>query len=347
MRADGVVIGEILDIQKFIIEMPKVELHVHLEGSIQPETFLKLAKRHKKELPADTVEGLRRWFAFTDFRHFLEVYISIASCLKTPEDIELITREFLQGQARQNIVYTEATYTPFTQFTFHGIPFDEQLAAINSARDWAKDALGIDMNLTLDISRHVSPEDGMVTAKWSAASIGKGVTALGLGGPEAGNPPEKFVKAFALAKEAGLLSVPHAGEMAGPESIRSAVRLLSADRIGHGVRCMEDAELVAELRDRKIPLEVCPTSNVCLGLYKSIGEHPVQRMMDAGLVVTINSDDPPLFGTTLTDELNVCADAFGWGAEDLKWLMGVASEASASRHSRAGGNPASFPEQSH
>lgn len=302
--------------------MPKVELHVHLEGSTRPETLLKLAKRHDVALPADTVEGLREWYTFTDFPHFIEIYILMSKCIQTPDDIELIAREFLQGQADQNILHTEATYTAFTLWQLHRIPFEDQLAAINRARDWAKESLDVTMTLTIDIAREVSPDDGLITADWAISGLGRGVTGIGLGGNEVGNPPEKHAKAFERAIAAGLVSVPHAGETVGPESVWGALNSLKAVRIGHGVRSVEDPALMAELRDRQIPLEVCPTSNVCLKVVPSLAGHQLPQLLEQGLYVTINSDDPPMFNTTLTDDWLACAKTFDWGMdviEKLSW----------------------------
>ncbi|MDQ3010226.1 MAG: adenosine deaminase [Acidobacteriota bacterium] len=317
-------------LETFIRRMPKVELHVHLEGSIQPETLLALARHNSVALPATTVEGLRQWYTFTDFAHFIEIYIAISACICTPEDIELIAREFLRGQAEQNIVYSEATFTPYTHFSRNRhIPFEEQLAALSRARTWASVELGVSVGWVLDISRNVRPvEHGLTVADWAISGMNDGVVALGLGGPEIGHPPELFEAAFEKGLAAGLGSVPHAGETVGAESVRGALRSLRAQRIGHGVRCLEDAELVAELRERQIPLEVCPTSNVCLGVAPSIAEHPLPRLLNAGLYVTINSDDPPMFNTTLTDEYLKIADAFGFGATTFEQLVLNAMRAS-------------------
>jgi adenosine deaminase len=177
------------------------------------------------------------------------------------------------------------------------------------------------MGLTLDISREVSPEDGAITAGWAIEHMGDGVTALGLGGPEVGNPPEKFAAVFERARAAGLPAVPHAGETEGPASIWGALRALHAVRIGHGVRCLEDPALVAELRARQIPLEVSPTSNVCLGVAPSFEAHPLPRLIAEGLYVTLNSDDPPMFNTTLTDEYLKSAEAFGFGPAEFERLV--------------------------
>ncbi len=292
--------------------MPKVELHVHLEGSIQPETLLELARRHHVSLPADTVQGIRDWYRFTDFDHFVEIYLTVSACVRTVADVELVAREFLIGQAKQNIKYSEVTYTAVTHYLQKQLPFDDQLAALNRAREWAERELGVQMGLVIDIPRNLPATYGPMIADWAIAGMQDGVVAFGLGGPEVGNPPEKFADAFERTHAAGLPSVPHAGETEGPASIWGALQRLNAVRIGHGIRCLEDPALVHELRTRQIPLEVCPTSNVCLGVAPSIEEHPLPRLLEAGLYVTLNSDDPPMFNTTLTDEYLVCASAFGF-----------------------------------
>ena len=304
----------------FIRAMPKAELHVHLEGSIRPETFLKLARRHGIELPGDTVEALRQWYKFTDFSHFVTVYKTIACCLRTPEDVELIAREFLSNQAAQNIVYSEVTYTPFIQFKNCGIGIRDQLDALNRARAWGEKELQVSMRLIIDIPRQVPSEEGLIVADWAISGMADGVIGFGLAGLEVGHPAEKHKEAFDRARAAGLRSVPHAGELVGPESIWKALRLLGAERIGHGVRCLEDPDLVQELRDRQIPLEVCPTSNVCLNVVPSFREHPLPQLMDSGLFITLNSDDPPLFNTSLTDEYLTAARTFGFSRKQIEEL---------------------------
>jgi adenosine deaminase len=301
--------------------MPKVELHVHLEGAIAPATLLEMARRNRVALPADTVEELQRWYAFRDFPHFVEVYLAVSDCIRTPDDIELVAREFLAGQAAQGIVYSEVTYTAYTHYHFKGLSFSEQLAALGRARRWASAELNTQMNLVIDIPRVISAEEGLRVADWAITRMDEGVVALGLAGPEADNPPEKYRQAFARARAAGLARVPHAGETAGAESIWSALCDLDANRIGHGVRCLEDPALVAELRRRQIPLEVCPTSNVCLGVVPRLADHPLPRLLAEGLYVTLNSDDPALFHTTLTEEYVAAARIFGLGADTLERLV--------------------------
>jgi adenosine deaminase len=311
-----------MPLNTFIRRMPKVELHVHLEGSIQPETLLLLAERGGVTLPATTADGLRQWYKFTDFPHFVEIYLTISACIRSPEDIEFIAREFLRGQAAQHILHSEVTFTPYTHYSSNRrIPFEDQIAALGKAREWAARELEISVGWVLDIVRNVRPvEHGLTVADWAISGIGNGVVALGLGGIEAGHPSELFQEAFDRARAAGLPAVPHAGETAGAESVREALRTLKAQRIGHGVRCLEDPGLVAELRERQIPLEVCPTSNVCLGVAPSLSEHPLPRLLDEGLYVTINSDDPPMFNTTLTDEYLRASQILGCGAETIEQL---------------------------
>ena len=301
--------------------MPKVELHVHLEGSVRPETLLKLAKRHHIALPADNVEGLRKWYTFRDFNHFIEIYMTISTCLRTAEDIELIAREFLIGQAEQNIVYSEVTFTPFNQYSNNRLGFHEQMDAVNRARAWAEKELGVCMGIIMDIPRIVTPEDGLIIADWGIERYGDGLIALGLGGPEIDHPPEKFQAAFERVLAAGLPCILHAGETVGPPSIWSAIYVAETKRIGHGVRAIEDPQLVEYLRKMQIPLEVCPTSNICLKVYPTLEKHVLPRMMEAGLYITINSDDPPMFNTTLTNEYLVCQRTFGWDINTIEHLL--------------------------
>lgn len=316
------------ELDAFIRAMPKVELHVHLEGSVRPETLLELAKRNRVSLPYDTVEGLRAWYTFKSFPQFVEVYVAISSCLRSADDIELIAREFLQNQAAQNIRHSEVTYTALTVLHQSRIPLDDQLAAIQRARAWARAEFGVTMNLIVDIAREVKPELGMVTTEWVIANYGKGIDAIGLGGHEVGYPPEKFRACFERANAAGVPCILHAGETGGPDSIWGAIRTAHTRRIGHGIACLRDPELVAYLKQHQIPLEVCPSSNVCLSVVPNLRAHPIQRLREAGLYVTLNSDDPPMFNTTLTDEYLKCADAFGWTLADCEQLSLAALGAS-------------------
>jgi len=310
-----------MSIEQLITKMPKVELHVHLEGSVRPETLLKLAKRHYVALPADDVEGLRKWYTFRDFDHFIDIYMTISSCLRTADDIELIAREFLLGQAEQNIRYSEVTFTPFNQYDLNRLGFHDQIDAVNRARAWAEKELGVRMGIIMDIPRLVTPEAGELIAEWAIERYGDGIIGFGLGGPEVDNPPEKFQSAFDRVNAAGLPCILHAGETVGPSSIWSAIRVADTRRIGHGVRAIEDLQLMEYLRETQLPLEVCPTSNICLKVYPSPQEHSLPQLIAQGVYVTINSDDPPMFNTTMTNEYLQGHTVFGWDAQFIQQLV--------------------------
>jgi len=302
---------------EFARRLPKVELHVHLEGSIRPATLLQLAQRNGVRLPAQDEEGLRDFYRFRDFAHFIEVYVAITGCLRTPDDYRLIAYEFGSDCARQNIRYAEVTFTIATNTKYNGLRWQVILEGLNAGRAQARAEFGVDWGWVFDISRD-DPGTQDRVIEIALAARDEGVVALGLGGSEAEFPSELFERTFARARQASLPRVPHTGEHAGPEDVWEALRLLYADRLGHGVRCVEDAALVEYLRERQVPLEVCPTSNVCLGVYPDYAMHPLRRLWDAGLFVTVNSDDPALFGTDLSHEYEVLVDHFGFSADELE-----------------------------
>jgi adenosine deaminase len=300
----------------YLAVMPKAEIHVHFQGATRPETLLKLAKRNNIVLPATTIEGLRDWYRFRDFDHFISIYVAICQCYQSPDDIELAMHEFIQGQADQNIRYTEMTYTPN-----RWLPFDEQIDAINRARQWGESQLNTLVNLVIDVPRDLPAEVGIQFAEWAISGRDRGVVAFGIGGgPENAETTRKFASAFALAKEAGLPRVPHAGEHDGPNGIRAALEVCDPVRLGHGVRCVEDPSLMAEIRERGIVLETNPTSNVLLGVCRTLADHPLPRLIDAGLITTVNTDDPPMFNVTLNDEYRNCVTTFGWDATQMENL---------------------------
>jgi aminodeoxyfutalosine deaminase len=302
--------------------MPKVELHIHLEGAIEPETLLRLAERNRVALPADTVEGLQAWFTFSDFGHFVEIYLAIQSCLRSADDFSLVAYELGADMARQNIRYREATVTPYTHLLQDkGLAAEDIIAGLEDGRRRARRDFGVEMRWVLDIHRNLPlPDTAEVTTQLVLDWADRGVVALGLGGNEAKAPSAPFAPWFQRVKAAGLHSAPHAGEIAGPESVWSAVRDLQADRIGHGVRSIEDPHLLAYLHEHQIPLEVNPTSNICLGVYRSLEQHPFVHLLGMGLCITVNSDDPPLFNTTLTEEYQRLAETFGLDQDDLQRL---------------------------
>lgn len=306
----------------FIQKMPKVELHIHLEGAIEPATLLRLAERNRVALPADTVEGLRAWYTFSDFEHFVQVYMTIQQCLRSADDFSLVVYELGADMARRNIRYREATITPYTHLLQDkGLAAEDLIAGLEDGRRRARRDFGVEMRWILDIHRNLDmPATAEVTTQLVLDWAGWGVVALGLGGNEATAPAARFAPWFQRIKAAGLASAPHAGEIAGPESVWSALRDLQADRIGHGVRSIEDPHLLAYLLEHQIPLEVNPTSNICLGVYRSFEQHPFIHLLRMGLCVTVNSDDPPLFNTPLTQEYLRLAEVFGLNEKDLRQL---------------------------
>lgn len=309
--------------------MPKVELHLHLEGAIQPATLLELAKRHNHwaKMPGRDEESLRHWFTFTDFVHFIEIYTTISDLLRTPDDFALITSALGAELARQQVRYAEVTFTPYTHTHLldKGLTIHDLLAGLDEGRAIARQQYGVELAWVFDIPRNASfdhtgrydPQPAEVTLDYALAGREHGVIAFGLGGNEAGAPAHYFAHAFDQARAAGLLSLPHAGEVGGPSSVWNAIHGLGADRIGHGVRSVEDPLLLAYLQETQIPLEVNITSNICLHLYKRLGHHPFPHLDRMGLLLTINSDDPPLFNTDLTHEYTILMDEFGYSLADV------------------------------
>lgn len=304
---------------KFVRSMPKAELHVHLEGAIRPGTLLKLAQQNNVSLPTQDIDGLRDFYRFRDFDHFVQVYVTITGCLRKPDDYRLIAYEFGSDCARQNIRYAEVTFTIATNMRLTSLPWQAIMEGLNAGRQAARARFGVDWRWILDISRN-EPETQDAVVDIALAARDRGVVALGLGGSEADFPPQLFTESFARAQQAGLPCIPHAGETAGPASIWSALRQLHADRLGHGVRCVEDPSLVEYLRKHQVPLELCPTSNIRLGVYSDYAAHPFRRLWDAGLHLTVNSDDPPLFGVDLNHEYQVLVDHFGFRRPELEQI---------------------------
>jgi aminodeoxyfutalosine deaminase len=299
--------------------MPKVELHVHLEGSMRPGVLLELARRNGVELPAGDEEGLRKWFRFRDFEHFVQVYLTCSRALRTPEDFQLLALDFLEMQSAQSVLYTEAHFTISTHLA-NGGNGQEILAALEEAMEEGERRYGSKLRLIPDIVRNVGVEAADRTLEWALAARKRGVVALGLSGSEARFANNPYREHFEAAAREGLHRVAHAGEHAGPEAIRSALEVCDPERIGHGVRAVEDPSLVAELRDRRIPLEICPSSNVCLGVFPDLASHSFDRLHRAGVPVSVNSDDPAFFDTDLSREYLRLHEAFGYTAAELAGL---------------------------
>ncbi|MHB8647330.1 MAG: adenosine deaminase [Thermomicrobiales bacterium] len=300
-------------------------MHVHLEGSIRPATLLRLAERNHVPLPATTETGLRDWFKYRDFDHFIEMYVLCTRCLRTTEDYELVVYEFGVEMVRQNVRYAEMTFSPSTNWVL-GVPREVWFPGLTQGRARVGADFGVEINWVFNIVRSWTDETRTAptadyTTRVAIEGMHDGVVALGLGGSEVGRPPEPFAPWFDRARAAGLHSDPHAGETAGPESIWGALRALGAERIGHGVRAIEDPALVAYLAAQGVPLEINPTSNIRLGVYPDLAAHPLRRLHDAGVIITINSDDPPLFDTTLNDEVALLADPFGFSVEAIDAIL--------------------------
>ena len=267
----------------FIAGLPKAELHVHHVGSASPHTVAQLAARHdgSTPVPADP-EKLAQYFTFTDFAHFIDVYLSVVDLIRDAEDVWTLTYDIARDLAAQNVRYAELTLTPYSSVV-RGIPPQAFCEAVEDARRRAEDDHGVQLRWCFDIPGEAGIEAGDVTLDMALLMRPDGLVSFGLGGPEIGVPRSTFTDHFNAARAAGLHSVPHAGESTGPESIWEALDLLGAERIGHGIAAVQDEALLARLRDEAIPLEVCPTSNVCTRAVASLAEHPLPALVAAGV----------------------------------------------------------------
>jgi aminodeoxyfutalosine deaminase len=319
----------------FIAGLPKVELHVHHIGSASPRIVAGLAERHPGVVPADP-EQLRSFFEFRDFDHFIEVYLSVVDLIRTPEDVRMVTYEVAREMAGQQVRYAELTCTPYTSVV-RGVPIEAYTEAIEDARLAAERDFGLVLRWIYDIPGEAGMPSADATLGYALDHAPDALVGFGLGGPETGVPRPQFEHHFEAARAAGLRSVPHAGETTGPETVWDAIRTLGAERIGHGVSAVRDPELMAHLAREGIPLEVCPTSNVATGAVTSLEEHPLRSFVEAGVVVTINSDDPPMFNTTLNAEYAVAAELLDLDEQGIAGLARTAVAASfASEQLKAG-----------
>ncbi|MDX3072963.1 adenosine deaminase [Streptomyces sp. NPDC088354] len=290
----------------FIAGLPKAELHVHHVGSASPRIVAELAARHPdSKVPSDPA-ALAEYFSFRDFAHFIEVYLSVVDLIRDAEDVRLLTYEVARDMARQNIRYAELTVTPYSSVR-RGIPDRAFVEAIEDARTAAEKELGIVLRWCFDIPGEAGLASAEETARIATELRPEGLVSFGLGGPEIGVPRPQFKPYFDRARAAGLHSVPHAGETTGPQTIWDALNELGAERIGHGTSATQDPRLLEHLAEHRIPLEVCPTSNIATRAVATLDEHPIKQMAAAGVLVTINSDDPPMFGTDLNSEYAVAA----------------------------------------
>jgi adenosine deaminase len=298
-----------------LLSLPKVDLHVHLEGSMRASTVVELAARHGVELP----EGLREGrYEFRDFRHFIDEWVAGLECLRRPEDFRRIAYEFCEDQAAQGVRYAEVSFS-LPEHASRLSDWDGPvLAVLEGFADGERD-LGVICRLEVDVVRGLPFELSRLAMEAAVRHRDDGVFAVGLGGDER-HPAERYAGIFREAKASGLRSLPHAGETAGPASIRGAIDALGADRIGHGIRILEDPELVTEVRERGLALDVCPTSNVMTRVVPSIEAHPLLRLLEVGLVVTLADDDPAMFSSPLPGEYALARGALGLTDEQLAGL---------------------------
>jgi len=295
----------------FLLNMPKAELHVHLEGAVEPENLHELD-------PATSVEEFRELYRYQDFDGFLKAFAAIGKRLRTPEDYGLIARRLLERLAAQNVRYAEIIVAA-GMVLWKEQEFAPIFEAIEGAGAAAAAASQVEARWILDGVRQFGAEHVMAVARLAAERVDRGVVALGIGGSEQRGPAEWFGEAFTFARSHGLHLTAHAGESAGPESVWAALAL-GAERIGHGIQSIRDPALVEHLRDRQIPLEISITSNLVTGVVKRLEEHPVRRLYDAGVPIVLNSDDPAMFGCTLVDEYRLAARAFGFSEAELRGI---------------------------
>ena len=284
---------------------PKIELHVHLEGTVRADTLRAIAKRNEYALP-DDLESLYR---FRDFRHFVEVWILTTNALQTEEDFRQIVVDYAAEATTHGAVYFEGIFSP-AERARRGVSYEAQFEGVCAGAQEARELYGVEVRLTPDIPRGFTLEEGRTTVEWAARYRDRGVVGVGLGGLEAEYPPEPYEPVFTLAHSLGLGSVPHAGEVAGPASVRGALEALGADRLRHGIRAEADPGLLRELADRGTVLDVCPLSNVRTGAVRSLAEHPLPRLVAAGVRCSISTDDPAMFDTDLGRDYEA-ATSFG------------------------------------
>ncbi|MCY9786433.1 adenosine deaminase [Nocardiopsis sp. EMB25] len=300
-------------VDALIRDLPKVELHVHLEGSMPPDTLFTLARKHGlTKVPSD-LESLREWYAFSDFPHFVEVYLESVGALREEEDFALLASVVAERLVEHNVRYAELHVSLYGHL-MRGVPARVVFDGIEHARVAAERDHGIQLRWIPDFPADFGLESAERTVEAVLKDAPHSVVGFGVGGVE--TPLEQYSGVFGRARAAGLASLPHAGEHGGPERVREALDALRAERIGHGIDSMRDPDLVARLVDEQVPVDVSPTSNVCTRAVGEIGDHPLPSMLDAGLLVTLNTDDPTMFGTDLTREYRT-AHALGLSPADL------------------------------
>ncbi len=306
------------DLDPFIIGLPKAELHLHIEGSLEPELMFALAARNGVALPYADIEAVRAAYAFSNLQDFLDIYYAGAAVLLHRQDFHDLATAYFDRAATDGVVHAEIMFDPQTH-TARGVPFAEVIEGLLSAMAQAHARHGMTSALIMSFLRHLSEEDALATLQQAEPWLSQ-ITAVGLDSSELGHPPEKFAQVFAAARDKGLKCVAHAGEEGPPEYVSAAIDVLQVDRIDHGNRAMEDAALVARLVASEMTLTVCPLSNLKLCVVDRLDDHPLDRMLRAGLKVTINSDDPAYFGGYIADNYRAIAAARGLTRDDLAQL---------------------------
>ncbi|MBU4506692.1 MAG: adenosine deaminase [Gammaproteobacteria bacterium] len=306
--------------------IPKAELHIHIEGSLEPELIFALAQRNGVQLPYADVEALRAAYAFTDLQSFLDIYYAGASVLLREADFYDMAWAYFERAKADHVIHTEIFFDPQTH-TARGVPMATVIQGLSRACADAQAKLGISSALILCFLRHLSEADAFATLE-AALPYREHFIGVGLDSSEVDHPPEKFVRVFARCRELGLRIVAHAGEEGPPEYIWEALELLQAERIDHGVRCLEDPVLVAELAKRRTPLTVCPLSNLKLCVVNDLADHPMKQLLDAGLCATVNSDDPAYFGGYLNTNFEQTVRALALTEADVITLAKNSFEAS-------------------
>jgi len=312
--------------QAFIHGIPKAELHIHIEGALEPELMVQLAEKNGICLPFESVADIRRAYEFKDLQSFLNIYYQGVQVLLNEDDFYQLTWSYLQKAAEQNVFHTELFFDPQAH-TSRGIEFETVLQGIQQAQVDARRHLDLTSKLIMCFLRHLSVADAMATLK-KARPFKDWITAVGLDSSERGFPPEKFAAVFDQARRSGFKTVAHAGEEGPAEYIWQALKLLKVERIDHGVRCVEDASLVNYLVKQQVPLTVCPLSNVKLGVFGDMHQHNLKQMLDLGLFVTVNSDDPAYFGGYIEENFLALYEAFGLDPQDIYKLARNSFQAS-------------------
>jgi adenosine deaminase len=307
-----------MSLDGFVRDVPKAELHLHIEGTLEPELMFELAGRNQITLAYPDVEAVRRAYVFDNLQSFLDIYYAGCAVLQTEQDFYDLTAAYLRRVATEGVRHAEIFFDPQSH-TERGVPFETVITGIHRALEDGSASLGISSRLIMSFLRHLSAEAAMETLEQAAPFV-SWITAVGLDSSELGNPPSKFEAVYQRAREMDLLAVAHAGEEGPPEYIWEALDLLGVRRIDHGVRCLEDDRLVERLVAEQVPLTVCPLSNVKLRVFPSLREHNLPSLLDRGLLVTVNSDDPPYFGGYVEDNFRGLVDTFGYGQAEVAQL---------------------------